>query len=424
MQADRDINPSTNAPMLSVVIPALNEEEAIGDTLRRCVAAREQIVRRGVARDVEFIVVSDGSTDRTEEIACSFASATVLAFTVNRGYGAAIKCGFEYARGELVGFIDADGTCDPAFFEQLVAAMQQQGADLVLGSRMGGGSKMPWLRAVGNRLFAWMLSALSMQSVADTASGMRVIRRSALAYLYPLPDGLHFTPAMSARALLEGRLKLIEVPMPYAERTGRSKLHVLRDGVRFLSSIIAAAVTFRPARPLLIIAGVFAFAAFLSGLYPAMFYVEHLRLEEWVIYRVLLSSLLATIATLVLCAAVIADRIAAAAHGRWASRGEDSALHRLFAPGMRTLTQALLTVAAFAFTAPGIVQYIETRHVDMHWSRAVLGSLLVLIAAMLGITGFLLRMMDYIEVARDNRASMRPPDRLRVGVAGAVKETL
>lgn len=405
------------SPLLSIVIPALNEELAIGNTLQRCIDAREGIVASGCVRAVELIVVSDGSSDRTEEIARSFPQVTVLTFEINRGYGAAIKCGFEQASGELVAFLDADGTCDPAFFEVLVTAMQRDGADLALGSRMGADSKMPWIRTLGNHLFAWLLSAFSMQSVGDTASGMRVIRRAALPQLYPLPDGLHFTPAMSARALLEGRLKLIERPMPYAERTGQSKLHVLRDGVRFLSIIVRAAVTFRPARPLLMIATLLAVAAALIGLYPVLFYVQHFRLEEWVIYRVLLASLLATIATLVVCAAGIADRIAAVAHGRWASSdGAASLLHRLFAPRVRTALQLLLAGTGLLIVAPGLLEYIETRHVQMHWSRAVLGSLLALIAVMLGITGFLLRMMDYIELAKDNSSGVCPSDRVRPGL--------
>jgi hypothetical protein len=399
--------------MLSVVIPALNEEQAIGDTLRRCIAAQDTIKQRTGLRDVEFLIVSDGSTDRTEEIAHSFPELTVLTFEVNRGYGAAIKCGFEHARGDLVAFLDADGTCDPAFFGELVSTLHDEQADLVLGSRMGADSQMPWIRTLGNRLFAWLLSAFSLQSVVDTASGMRVIRRSALKDIYPLPDGLHFTPAMSARVLMEGKLKLVERPMPYAERTGRSKLSVLRDGIRFLSIIVRAAVTFRPARPLLMLAGLCAMLSFACGIHPTLFYLQHFRLEEWVIYRVLMSSLLATIAGLVLCAAAVADRIAAVAHGRWATPQTATWLHTLFAKRTRTWTQLALIGTAFAVVMPGLIEYAETTHVQMHWSRAVLGSLLVVASVMLWITGFLLRMMDYIETAKDTSVQVRPPERVR-----------
>ena len=409
------VEPRRSAEVLSIVIPALNEELAIGETLRRCLAAQDVIKEQTGVREIEYLMVSDGSTDRTEEIARSFSELTVLTFERNRGYGAAIKCGFEHSSGDVVGFLDADGTCDPRFFGELVSTLNREQADLVLGSRMGDGSRMPWVRTLGNRIFAWMLSAFSMRSVVDTASGMRVVRRSALKDLYPLPDGLHFTPAMSARALMEGKLKLVERPMPYAERTGRSKLRVVQDGVRFLEIIVRAAVTFRPGRPLLMLAALCALLSFVCGIQPMLFYFQHLRLEEWVIYRVLMSSLLATVGGYLLCTAVVANRVAAMAHGRWATVRAANALNVLFTPRYRALTHATLLGSAFALISPGVLEYLETGHVSMHWSRAVLGSLLFVGSVMLGVTGFLLQMMDHIETSKDNRSDVRPPERVRQG---------
>src|SRR5262245_27786764 len=196
----------------SIVSPALDEEGAIAATLRRCLDARAAIAEAGVAR-VEILVVNDGSSDRTEEIARSFDEVTVLGFDQNRGYGAAIQSGFAHARGDLLAFLDADGTCDPLQFAPMCRAIDAAPAGVVLGSRMGEGSEMPFVRALGNALFAWILGLLSRRRIRDTASGMRVLRRSALDHLTPLPDGLHFTPAMSARILMEDRLRLVELPM-------------------------------------------------------------------------------------------------------------------------------------------------------------------------------------------------------------------
>jgi glycosyltransferase involved in cell wall biosynthesis len=410
--------PGPTQPVLSVVIPALNEEGAIGDTLRRCLDARARIADAAGLAGVELLVVSDGSSDRTEQIALAFPEVTVLAFERNRGYGAAIKTGWEHARGDLLGFLDADGTCDPDVFASL-CRVAQGGADVVLGSRMGKDSRMPAIRVVGNKLFAWMLGLLSHRVVQDTASGMRVVRRAALSDLYPLPDGLHFTPAMSARALLEDKLSLVEVPMPYADRVGRSKLSVVRDGFRFLDVIVRAAAAFHPARLLLLAAGALGLVALLVGALPVVFYARHLRLEEWMIYRVLLCSLLGTAAFGLTCTAVVAERIASVAFMQPpAARGVTATLTRVVrsARAVRWVAVGLATLS-IVVTWPGLEQYAATGHVDMHWSRAVLASLLVTLGAMLPTSTLLLGLMDLISAQRDGRSGVRPPDRLRVGTA-------
>ena len=96
---------------------------------------------------------------------------------------------------------------------------------------------MPFIRRLGNFIFANLLTFLSSNYVKDTASGMRVVRKSSLKKIYPLPDGLHFTPAMSARALLNAEIIIAEENMPYHEREGESKLSVTKDGIRFLKVI-------------------------------------------------------------------------------------------------------------------------------------------------------------------------------------------
>ncbi|MDO8629864.1 MAG: glycosyltransferase family 2 protein, partial [Phycisphaerales bacterium] len=217
---------------LTIVIPALNEEAAIGSIIERTLTARRTILSDSAVSEVEVIVVSDGSTDRTAEIAAGYDEVRVIVFERNRGYGAAIKKGFEVGTGEIVGFLDADGTCDPRIFAELCNALIGEEADVAIGSRMGPQSRMPRVRRIGNRIYALILSVLSNRVVTDTASGMRVIRRAALPQLYPLPDGLHFTPAMSARVLMDDRLTIVERPMPYEERIGESKLHVIHDGLR------------------------------------------------------------------------------------------------------------------------------------------------------------------------------------------------
>ncbi len=399
---------------LTIVIPAYNEEEAIGKTVERCLEAKEAIVATSPVDSVELVVVSDGSIDRTEEIACGYDGVSVLAFAKNRGYGAAIKSGFEYGSGELVSFLDADGTCDPLAFADFCRVQEEEKADVVLGSRMGPGSEMPRLRACGNTIFAWILGILSKRTVGDTASGMRVIRRSSLPDLYPLPDGLHFTPAMSAKVLLEGSLRMVEVPMSYSERVGRSKLSVVRDGVRFLRVIIQAAMCYRPARPLLLLAGVCFLVMVVMGFSPLLMYIQVRRLEEWMVYRILFSALSATVGALLVCAAMVAERIAAQAHGRTpAGTGVTAIVAKLFHPRSRLLFGVFLVIVAVLVSLPGMVEYLATSHVNMHWSRAVLSSLLLVMAAVLWVTSFLLSMLDLMRAQASRSVAQKPPDRVK-----------
>ncbi|MFZ5917158.1 MAG: glycosyltransferase family 2 protein [Chloroflexota bacterium] len=258
---------------LSVVIPAFNEQDGIADIVDRVLAVRQPLAEAGVP-ELELIVVDDGSRDRTAEIVEGYADVRLIRHAINKGYGAALKTGFSHARGDLLAFLDADGTYPPEFFPQLCQAAIEQQADLVIGSRMAGqDSEMPLTRRVGNFFFANLISLISNQRISDSASGMRVLRREVLSTLYPLPDGLNFTPVMSTRALHEG-IKMIEVPITYSERLGRSKLSVVRDGARFLNSIVWTAMNYNPVR---ILGGVGAAAVALAGLIAAVLVVLRLR---------------------------------------------------------------------------------------------------------------------------------------------------
>ena len=235
--------------MLSVVIPALNEEDGIQDIMARVLSTRSSLKAVNV-QDLELIVVDDGSTDRTAELVTATDGVRLIRHVTNSGYGAALKTGFAAARGEWVGFLDADGTYPPEYYPALCQAVQEQNADIVVGSRMAGtDSEMPVVRRLGNLIFARLVSVISAQSITDSASGMRVFRRSILERIYPLPDGLNLTPVMSIRALHE-QLKMIEVPIPYSERVGRSKLNAVGDGLTFAQSIVWTALHYNPVRPL------------------------------------------------------------------------------------------------------------------------------------------------------------------------------
>jgi hypothetical protein len=231
---------------LSVVIPAYNEEQGIAEIVNRVLAVKCDLEKVGI-HELELLVVDDGSHDRTAEITDAIAGVRLIRHPQNKGYGAALKTGFSNSTGELIGFLDADGTYPPEYFPQL-CQQALNGCDLVIGSRMSGAeSEMPITRRIGNFFFANLLSLIGRQRVSDSASGMRVFKREVMGLVYPLPDGLNLTPVMSARALHEN-IKMAEVPIPYSERVGRSKLSVVRDGTVFLQSIVWTVLSYNPVR--------------------------------------------------------------------------------------------------------------------------------------------------------------------------------
>ncbi len=266
----------------TIVIPALNEEQAIGGTLTDVLLARRRIVEKTAVTEVRVVVVNDGSTDRTQEIAEGFDEVTTLRFEKNRGYGAAIKAGFKADDSELVGFMDADGTLQAESWIPLIKKLFEDNADVVLGARLNNESEMPLVRRLGNWGFARLLGFISGRPLTDCASGMRVIRRGSLKYLMPLPDGLHFTPAMSCNALLDRRLKISEVPVPYAERVGRSKLSVLKDGMRFLTIILLTGCFYNPIKCAacgIVLSWMAALIAWLAGWEPALLMKTMLNID-------------------------------------------------------------------------------------------------------------------------------------------------
>ena len=237
---------------LSVVIPAYNEESGIAEIIQRVLAVQGDLNKAGVD-NLELLVVDDGSKDQTAQITRILENQSealrLICHPENRGYGAALKTGFSEAQGEFIGFLDADGTYPPEYFPQLCESALN-GSDLVIGSRMvGAESQMPITRRVGNFFFARLVSLLGRQHITDSASGMRVFKKEVLEKISPLPDGLNLTPVMSTKAIHED-VEMSEVPIPYSERVGRSKLSVVRDGSLFLQSIIWTVLTYNPVRVL------------------------------------------------------------------------------------------------------------------------------------------------------------------------------
>lgn len=366
--------------MLSIVIPALDEEQSIVSICERCLAIAPRILEE-TGEEVEVIVVNDGSTDRTAELASGIEGVEVISFAKNRGYGAAILAGFEAGSGDLVGFLDADGTCDPKFFIPMIERVRG-GASVALGNRLGEDSEMPKIRRVGNRFFAGLIRVLSGANVVDSASGMRVMTRASLDYLLPLPEGLHFTPAMSCRAALDPRLSLAEVPMTYAEREGRSKLGVVRDGIRFLKVILATALTWRPLLLFGLAGGVMLLVALAYALPLALLYAREGAVPYGSVYRALTILVLFGGGTAFIYAGALADRAQALVH----PPRKQSAIGRI----VRTLLfrrpfliASLCLIVAVGSNATALWQYLRNGAIDENWSKIAFGGVLTLAALQL-----------------------------------------
>jgi glycosyltransferase involved in cell wall biosynthesis len=391
------------ATTFSIVIPAYNEEDAIGPTLDRCLALRDDAALREVAGKLEVIVVNDGSRDRTRDVVLAKGDGVRLVeHERNRGYGAALKTGFRAATGDVMGFLDADGTCDPQQFAPLLKQLRDAKADLVVGMRLTAATQMPFVRRLGNRFYATLITALSGQPVRDAASGMRVFHRGILESLYPLPNGLCFTPAMSTKAIHE-RLKVEEVPIPYAERAGRSKLNVLRDGLTFLRVILTLVLLYNPLKLFSVVAVLLLFGALALLALPLWDWIMGRALPEgFYIYRTLAA--LASIAGAVtafsvgLSASLLMETLYRP-HGQFGSLARLALRKRL--PQRLGLVGGLLVAGGLTVYVVFAWEHWFGLRPVMHWKWFAAASVLVLGGLQLLATWLIVKLLDAHRQMRD-----------------------
>ena len=379
-----------------MVLPALNEEQAIADVLRRLKATGERIQQEsaGIGR-VQILVVDDGSTDRAAQVAESVAGVDVLRLEKNRGYGGALKAGFEKADGEWLAFLDADNTYPPEFLADLVESMFQTNADIILGSRLAGAeSRMPAVRRAGNLFFARLLSWITGRTITDTASGMRIFKRGVLDRLAYLPNGLDFTPAMSTSALHE-RLDIREIPMSYDERAGASKLNPITDGLRFLWTILRTAHRYNPLKVFGLI-GILLIAVGIGyGVGPLIYYIQVQRVEDWAIYRLVAVIVLVVSGVNVLFFGAVANVVLAATHRMPPFRNSLLArlLLRPFVLRHLWILGGLLMLSAAVLNHEGLYTYLTAGKVYIHWSYVLTGCMLFLLGLSLMLWGSLVRVV-------------------------------
>jgi glycosyltransferase involved in cell wall biosynthesis len=227
--AAQDLTRAAPRGSVSVVIPAKNEARNIGWVLER------------IPSYVDEIIVVDGlSTDGTLDIAKMIAPDVVVIHEMRSGKGAALRAGFEAARGDFVIMIDADGSMDPGEIDTFVDLLEE-GYELVKGSRYlegGGTTDITWLRSVGNACLREIANFVYGTSYSELCYGYMGFRRKALYSLELDADGFEIETQIVARATRRG-LRIAEMPSnEFPRRYGESNLNAFRDGLRVLRTLL------------------------------------------------------------------------------------------------------------------------------------------------------------------------------------------
>lgn len=219
---------------ISIALPAKNEAGAIGATVQK--------IKQNFPL-AEIIVVNDGSSDDTQQIA-EQAGAKVISHTYSKGNGAAIKTAARNATGDVIVFMDADGQHDPNDISRLIEKIEQ-GYDLVVGARQRG-SQASVGRGIANTLYNHLATYMTEHKVEDLTSGFRAVRANKFReFLYLLPNGFSY-PTTSTMAFFRAGYSVTYIPIHAAKRIGKSHIHPIKDGVRFFLIIFKIATLFSP----------------------------------------------------------------------------------------------------------------------------------------------------------------------------------
>jgi glycosyltransferase involved in cell wall biosynthesis len=234
-------------PKVSVLVPCFNEETAIGDTIEKLDNA---LVTLG---EFEIVAINDGSTDRTlarlQELDARFPRLKVVNHDRNRGYGAALKTGMRNASSEMIAIIDADGTYPIEDLPALVELAKDY--DMVVGARTGADVTYSWIRKIPKFFLRKWINWIVNMKVPDINSGMRVFRKNmAQKFVRVLPNGFSFTITITISSLRNNYRVHFE-PINYFQRTGKSKIHPIKDTLRFMQIIGRTGMYFAPLRILL-----------------------------------------------------------------------------------------------------------------------------------------------------------------------------
>lgn len=274
---------------ISIILPAKNEETGLSKALPKL---------RQSWPEAEILIVDDGSTDNTLQV-CHDNSVKVISHPYSIGNGGAIKSGARAAMGDILVFMDADGQHDPEDITRLIKKMDE-GYDMVVGARsMGSQASFP--RRIANSIYNKLASVMTGYAIEDLTSGFRAVRaRHFRKFLYLLPNGFSY-PTTSTMAFFRSGLPVAYVPINAGKRQGRSKIRLIKDGVRFFLIIIKIGALFSPMRLFLPVS----FLLFLLGLgYYIFTYTTEHRFTN-------MSALLITTSVLAFLIGILSEQISA-----------------------------------------------------------------------------------------------------------------
>lgn len=272
---------------VTIVIPAYDEEGAIASVL-------QQIKALPIASDV--IVIDDGSTDRTGEIARAH-GAHVIRHPINCGYGRSVKDAVMQSKNDVIVVTDADGTYPN---EQIPSLLKKfhEGFDMVVGARHGPAYRGTFLKMPARIVFKFLVEFTTGRHIPDINSGLRIFRRSTVSkYLQDICDGFSFTTTITLIYLLTSKT-VGYVQIPYHKRIGRSKVKMVRDTLRTMQYITEVTATYNPLK-LFILVSVFLLAWSCIALLYALFDTNGIALT--------IASIFLTGASIVFALGLIAD---------------------------------------------------------------------------------------------------------------------
>ncbi len=226
---------------VSVLIPAYNEADSIIETIRRV----EGVLKKNSVPG-EIIVINDGSSDGTPEKVEKMRGVILLSHPANRGYGAALKTGLRSAKGNWIFITDADGTYPVEDFQSLWE--KRVHFDMVVGARNSRSQHIAWTRKPGKMLLSLIANYLVGQKIPDLNSGMRLFRKDlAMEFYHLYPQGFSFTITITLASFVN-HYAVNYIPIAYAERAGKSKMNVVKDGLNFISLIFRVVTYFNPGK--------------------------------------------------------------------------------------------------------------------------------------------------------------------------------